>query len=354
MEDKLFFKASENTETLVKTRKEVFQRGWDTGFKSLDNIASFLKNYLTLVFSPPAVGKSSITLDILMAQAEMGRNVVIYSPEYRETSEIFNALIQCKLKKSFFSDKFNITDEEYLEALEFVSNHFVVIIKPKRNKDNTQDKMSVKKIFSEVNKASRHYKMKFDLLFIDPFNYVEKGSDEKFMDTQDYVLNFYDQVAEYSGVLGIHTIISAHTRDVDLVTDKETGKQYYPVLHPSTVMGGQSNFRAGFQILHYWRAPEGVTNPITGIPYPPNYNIIFNQKAKPYGTGKLGSTRDIKGIDGLYFDVDTYTMYEVINGKPYYRNEYYKEGGKLKDDSAPKKSAMQPNLNFGKDLINPF
>ena len=350
-EERLFHKPLEYKDSLVKGRKDTFVRGWDTGFKCLDNIASFLKGYLTLVFSPPAVGKSTITLDILMAQAEMGRNTIIYSPEFRKKEELFNALVQCKLKKTFFGKLGDsITDEEYLEALEFVNRHFVVVVKPKRNKDNTQSKMSVKKIFSEVKKASEYYKMDFHFLFIDPFNYVEKNGEEKFMDTQDYVLNFYDQVAEYSMLLGLHTVLSAHTRDVDLVTDKESGKQYYPVLHPSTVMGGQSNFRAGFQILHYWRAPEGVINPQTGIPYPPNYNIIFNQKTKPFGTGKIGSTADLPEADGLYFDEDTFTMYEIYNGKKFYRNEFYNN-----KPTKQQESAMKPNLDFGKeDISNPF
>lgn len=284
-------------------------------------------------------------MDILMAQAEMGRNIIIYSPEYRDRKELFNALIQCRLKKTFFGKHGeSITDEEYIAALQFVSDHFVIIIKPKRNKDNTQDKMSVKKIFSEVKKASDYYNMKFDFLFIDPFNYVEKDKEEKFMDTQDYVLNFYDQVAEYSGLLKLHTIISAHTRDVDLTTDKETGITYYPVLHPSTIMGGQSNYRAGFQILHYWRAPAGVMNQNLGSPYPENYNIIFNQKTKPYGTGKIGSTADNMNEQGLYFDPDTYTMYEIIDGKKYHRNEWYNKKKPSSD------SAIKPNLNFGTEI----
>lgn len=352
VEEKLFFKAIEDKDQLLETRGEAFKRGWDTGFHCLDNIASFLKGYLTLVYSPPAVGKSTISLDILMAQAEMGRKICIYSPEFRTRSELFNALIQCKLQKTFFGEKGStITDEEYLEALRFVSDHFVVIVKPKRKKDSSQPKMSIKKIFAEVRNASEHYKMKFDFLFIDPFNYVEKGDDEKFLDTQDYVLNFYDQVAEYSGILGLHTIISAHTRDVDLAVDKDTGKVYYNVLHPSTVMGGQSNYRAGFQILHYWRAPEGVVDVKSGVPFPANYNIIFNQKAKPYGTGKEGSTRDIGGVDGLYFDPNTYTMYEIINGKRYYRNEYYKENGLVSAVETANNAVLKPSTKFTEDIF---
>lgn len=346
-QERLFFKPLEDKDSLLSTRKEAFKKGYPTGFKCLDEISSFLPNYSTVVYSPPHVGKSVITLDILMAQAEMGRNVCIYSPEFRDKKELINALIQARLKKCFFG-KFadSITDEMYLEALAFVNEHFVLIVKPKRKKDNSQEKMSIKKIFHEVKKASDYYKMKFDFLFIDPFNYIEKDADEKFMEMQDYVLNANDQFAEYSQALGLHTIISAHTRDIDLISDKETGILYYPVGHPSWIMGGQSWFRSSFQILHYWRAPEGVLDNL-GREYPANYNKIFVQKAKPFGIGKLSDTSSTAGMDGLFFDPDTYTMYEIVDGKPYYRNEYYnKESQKKTNDSG----AIKPNLDFGKDI----
>lgn len=350
-QEKLFFKPLEDESELISTRKESFKRGWDTGFKCLDEISSFIKNYTTIIYSPPHVGKSVITLDILMAQAEMGRNVCIYSPEFRDRKELINALIQARLSKCFFG-KFgdSISDEEYLSALHFVSEHFVILVKPRRRKDNSQDKMSIKRIFSEVKKASDHYNMKFDFLFIDPFNYIEKDKEEKFMETQDYVLSANDQFAEYSQVLGLHTIISAHTRDIDLSTDKETGILYYPVGHPSWIHGGQSWFRSAFSIWHFWRAPEGVIDPVKGVPYPANYNKVFTQKAKPFGVGKISDTSSNAGMDGLYFDPDTYTMYEIIDGKKYYRNEWYNKNKPEGERYSSNDSAIKPNLNFGTEI----
>lgn len=334
IEDRLFYRPIEDKELLVKNRKDSFKKGWPTGFKCLDEITSFLPKYQTLVFAPPHVGKSVIMIDILMAQAEMGRNVCIYSPEFRDRKELINALIQARMSVCFFGSKANsITDDSFIEALDFVNKHFVIIVKPRRKKDDSQSKMSIKKIFNEVKKASDHFKMKFDFLFIDPINYTEKDGNEKFMETQDYVLNMYDQIAEYSEVLNLHSIISAHTRDVELVTDKESGKQFYPVLHPSTVMGGQSNFRCAYNILHLHRCPEGVLDK-NGIPYPANYTKIFCQKAKPFGIGRLGNTGELVGMDGLFFDPDTYTMYEIVQGRRYYRNEYYAANGGVLEEQA--------------------
>ena len=117
---------------------------------------------------------------------------------------------------------------------------------------------------------------------------------------------------------------------------------YYPVGHPSWIMGGQSWFRSSFQILHYWRAPKGVINPTTTLPYPDNYTKLFIQKSKPFGVGKLSDTTATKGMDGLYFDPEKYVMYEKIDGKNYYRNEYYnKVLSKVKTTSGKQNPTVQ-------------
>lgn len=342
---RIFNKAGELRDKLVKGRKQAFSRGWDTGFKVLDEIASFKPKYQTLIFAVPSAGKSTITIDLLMAQAEMGRNVCIYSPEYSDEGELLMALIQSRLNKSLYG-KFadSITDEEFIEALEFVDKHFVIINKPRTKKDGSTMKMSVTNIFREVYKASKYYGMKIDIVFIDPMNYLERDGEDKFLQIQDYILSIYEKVTEYSTIMDLHTIMSAHTRDVEMKEDKETGKRFYGVLHPSEIVGGQSNYRAGMQILHLNRKPEGVLDS-SGVPYPPNYTVIYNQKVKPYGTGKIGSTEKVGNMDGLYFDPDTHTMYEIVDGVRYYRNEYYNKS-KAKEDK-PKESALKPNLEFG-------
>ena len=215
--------------------------------------------------------------------------------------------------------------------------------------------MSIKKIFREVYNAEQHYKVKFDFLYIDPANFIEKDGDQKCMETQDYVLSLCDDLSGYSKASDLHTILSAHTIKLDLITDKDTGKMFYNKAHSSLIMGGQSWERGGYQIYQFYRLPEGVLD-ANGIPYPANYTNVIVEKSKPFGIGKLGSTGDFKnkGMDGLFFDPDTYTMYEIVNGKRYYRNEFYKETGKLKDDSkAP--FSFTPNLNFDKIAIEePF
>lgn len=322
-EEKLFFRAGELRDELIKGRAETFNRGENTGFHTLDQIASFKPQSTTVLYSPPHVGKSVITLDLLMSLAERGKSIFLYSPEFRKVGELMQALIQTRLRKSFFGKHaMGITDEDYLAALDFVSDRFLVVKKPKRKKSNTSPRMTIPTIFNQARAAEEAYKQKINYIFLDPFNYVDKTEPQRLMQEQEYVLDANDMLAEYSEILDVHTIISAHTRDMEMSVDKDTGIKYYPVGHPSQIMGGQSWFRASYQILHLWRAPEGVSDK-HGIPYPANYTKIFNQKAKPWGSGRLGDTSETVGMDGLFFDPDTYTMYEIVEGRKYYRNEYY-------------------------------
>lgn len=343
----LYRRASQFKDKLVSNKNRAFEKGWDTGFHTLDQIASFKENYQTLLYAPPHTGKSVITSDILMAQAEMGRRSCIYSPEFIDEEEIFFSLIQSRIKKNLTSRNSEIKDYEIEEAIKFIDEHFITISKPPRKLDNSQTKVTLEVIFRQVADAEKELGIKINLLFIDPMNYLEKAPEDKFMQTADHVLSTYEKVAEYSKVLKLHTIMSAHTRDVELIKDKDTGIRYYDTPHPSEVVGGQSNYRAGYQVLALDRKPEGVADS-NGIPYPKNYTVIHCQKTKPFGTGKIGSTDSLVNMDGLYFDPNTFTMYEYVDGVRYYRNEYYN-----KDKAKDKPSAIQPNLDFGTKEI-PF
>lgn len=330
IKDGLVFRADDLLDSLIESRKDTFSRGEMTGFHTLDNVASFKPHHTTVLYAPPHTGKSVITFDILMSLAERGKTVFIYSPEFRKPGELIQALIQTRLKKSFFGKYADIiTDQEYMEALAFVSQYFIIVRKPVRTKDDVSPRMTIVDIFAQARAAEEKYGVKIDYIFADPFNYIDRTQQQRLMTDQDYVLDANDMLAEFSELLNVHTIISAHTRDMEMTVDKDTGMRYYPIGHPSQIMGGQSWFRASYQILHLWRAPEGVLDR-NGVPYPANYTKVINQKAKPWGSGRLGDTSDTTGMDGLFFDHDTYTMYEVINGERYYRNQYYnkeKEAG---------------------------
>src|SRR5690606_40772976 len=112
-DNKLFFRAGEINDELIRGRGEIFSRGASTGFHVLDQIASFKPQSTTVLYSPPHVGKSVITLDLLMSLAERGKSIFLYSPEFRKVGGLMQALIQTRLRKSFFGKHaMGIMDED--------------------------------------------------------------------------------------------------------------------------------------------------------------------------------------------------------------------------------------------------
>lgn len=341
-EEKIYFRAKDVLGELTQDRRTAFERGMDTSFYTLDKFISFKKGFSTVVYSPPHVGKSVITLDMLVGNARRtGEKIIVYSPEYRKVSEMFFALIQTAMGKAMYGDNsILIEDEEFMDALEFIDQHFVVLSKPPRKKGG-QTKFTVSKIFGLVKAAEKEYGWKFSILFIDPFNFLDKDMEEQQMQVQEYVLEVNDKLVEFSGILDLHTIISAHTRDMDLVYDKDADVLYYPVPHPSQIMSGQSWFRGGYQIIAYWRCPAGVIEKSTGLPYPENATDIICQKSKPYGIGRLDKGR-------LYFDPNTHRMFELVDNRKYFANEYYIQLEKLPPEVV-KNVAIKPNKKFNSD-----
>lgn len=309
---KNYHRISEFHSQVLERQSKPFEKGMGTGFHSLDQILSFPRGTCTTIYAPPSVGKSVITLDILMALAEQGKVISVYSPEFTTKEELAVALVQAKIPKVMYGEKRqDVSDKEFIEALDFVSEKFILITK---SRGKGADKMSIGNIINSVKLAESEYGVKVDILFIDPFNYVERSQEQNSMTTQDYVLDFYDSMVYGAGFLNIHIILSAHTRDVELLKCKTTGIKYYDIPHPSDIMSGQSHYRGGYNIVAYWRQPAGVIDE-NGIPYPENVTDIIVQKAKPFGAAKLGKV-------SLHFDDLKHSMFEVIDGKRFYRNEY--------------------------------
>lgn len=320
MAKKQFYRANDLKTEVLNSKNQVFERGIATGLTTLDEIISLKVGYHTLLFSFPHTGKSVLTLDMLVSIAEReGKTIAVFSPEFRTKEELVLSIVQQKIGKTMYGlHAREVTDKELIEALDFCDKHFIILERPERTKELPLNGLSITDIFTLCKEAQVEYKTKIDILFIDPLNYISRDKFEKDMSIADYMLHLHDTIAEFSKLLKVHTILSAHCRDIDMLEDKETGIKWYPVAQPADVMGGQSHFRGASQIISLWRCPAGIIEKSTGVPYPENAIDVICQKAKPMGSGRLGKRR-------IYWNPSTHKMEELINGKRYAANEYEAE-----------------------------
>lgn len=342
---KVFYRANEFKDSLLGFKDKAFERGYLTGFKTLDEYMSFKVGFTTYLYAYPHVGKTIFMNDILIHMAKRyGIKMCVYSPEAGKKEYLTLTMMQTYIaKKMHGENKQIITDEEWVSARDFIDAHFVILDPPKRSKRkkfNDLDFMrfSFDAAFNEVHKAQKEYGWNIEMLVVDPFNHMERKQEDDRMQTQDFVLNTLLFVNEASEEMGLHTTIVNHLRDTERITDKDTGIEYYPKPFPSENRGGTSWWQAGYQMAGLFRCPSGVIEKATGVPYPDDCTDVLVQKSKPFGAGKLGSVR-------LFFDDSKQRLYEVIDGHKFYAGEYELAFGDVPEEMKPK-SAIQPSSSW--------
>lgn len=346
---KKYSRAGEFTQEILDAQNSTFEKGWSCGWDVGDDNISFKRGYTTYLYSHPGQGKTVFVTESLIHLAKnLNLTVCIYSPETGGRSDIVWNLIQVYAGKRLYGKSAHKISKEEIElAIEFIDKHFVVLEhNPFNGKGN--ERFTVKDIFNQVHLAEREYDKKIDVLCIDPFNLLDRELEDDRKAIQDYVLSTLSFINSASKKMDLHTILVAHLAGDDLIVDKDTGIEYSPKPHPSKLAGGQSFWRAGFQMIGIWRVPFGCLDR-QGVPYKENAMWVMTQKVKPLGTGKIGHFE-------LYYDTNTHTLYETFGDKRFRCGAMNYEFYKYIDES--KQDSIQPNLLFDVDkevsLTNPF
>lgn len=329
---KKYNRASEFVGDIYSTQHSTFDKGWSCGWNVGDENISFKKGYTTYLYSHPGQGKTVFVTEVLLHLAKNeGLNICIYSPETGNKTDIVWNLIQVYTGKRLYGKSAHqITKPEIEKALEFIDKHFIILEhNPFQNKG--LERFTVKDIFNQVHLAQTDYDKKIDVLCIDPFNLLDREIEDDRKQIQDYVLSTLGFINSASKKMDLHTILVAHLAGDELIVDKDTGIEYSPKPHPSKLAGGQSFWRAGFQMIGIWRTPFGCIDK-QGIPYRENAMWIMTQKVKPLGTGKLGHFE-------LYYDTNTHTLYENFGEKRF-------RCGEMSKSFSETLSTLQPNTMF--------
>lgn len=233
-----------------------------------------------------------------------------------------------------------ITKEEIDEALLFLDKHFIILEHNPFTKEGFV-RFTVKDIFNQVHLAQVAYTKKIDVLCIDPFNLLDREQEDDRKAIQDYVLSTLSFINSASKKMDLHTILVAHLAGDDIIVDKETGIEYSPKPHPSKLAGGQSFWRAGYQMVGLWRTPFGCIDK-QGSPYRENTTWVMTQKVKPLGTGKLGHFE-------IFYDTETHTLYETY-GDSRFRCGVLGTKGLSFNHKAPSSTTMKPSPHWDEPM----
>lgn len=297
---KIYFRATDKIKPLDDLYKNGNIRGYEIGFKSLDDHYTVKLGTTTYIYGAPASGKTQIWFEILInLSVKHGLNHVIFSPETGDATEILAELI-AMVGKADFTDTFkNQMDFETAQwATKFVNEHFF-IIDPEDQIINHHD------FFAYVDEVERVYEIKIHTTTIDPFNEFKQDLRE-YSGRQDFYLeHVLTEVRQNAKLRNRHNCIITHVQDQSLRQDKSNKDlYYYPQPTYREIAGGQAWSRKGMSMISVWRPKEGLTDE-DGILYEPNQTVLEIQKSKPKGTGKVGKVNLLYHIQKhRYTDLD--------------------------------------------------
>jgi len=291
---------------IEKLRNEGLTRGFNTGFKCLDELYSIKLGSYTTVLAEPGHGKSEFILEVCLNQAIKFNHVsLICSPETGNPEQIVAELIHKYTGKSMLLSDYNpIPEKEFYIALEWLNQFFVI---PTDTKG-----YSIEELFQYADDWQKENERKIHIIVGEPYNELEHDM-RKFGTRQDlYIEWLYSWFRRECRRTNRHFFLSIHPTSQQAITEK--GFTYYPKPLPRQAAGGQAAFRKSMTWITLWRPPSQLADS-SGWQYRENELHVFIDKAKPKGVS-------FKGMCKLYFDWKRNRYYEEIDGKPFYGFEH--------------------------------
>jgi hypothetical protein len=282
---KIYYTLADKRESIDDLWVNGLQKGYDVGYPEADELYTVKTGCTTYIYGAPYSGKSQVWFQFLVNLSHKhGIRHAIFSPETGRAEEIFIELIEIYAQSDFYNTHGNkMTDAKRKAAEKFVDQYFIVI-------DPEKNVLNVEEFYEYCEIIERVYNVKIHTTTIDPWNelahsFKEDGRQDLYLER---ILGFIREVAREKKW---HNCIITHVQDQEIKSEKtESGavKRYYPPASYREVAGGQSWSRKGMAMISVWRPPSFLKNE-HGLPYEENESVIFIQKAKPKGIGKIGN-----------------------------------------------------------------
>ena len=279
---------------LIKGRDNYTPRGQYCGFDGLFELFSLKRGYPLFIGGDAHSGKTEFALELLVSASELyGWKHFCYFGETGSDRDIFAELCTKYIGKPFYKksrdDKFAMTDQECEIAMTWVNEHFYLM--------PSTSTFTIEKFYENVDNVENQLGISFQTTIIDPI-----GDCVGWKYELEYLNQKYINVRRSSAKYNRMDIIVNHIGETQKIQEKGgTRRAKLPAI-PDEWAGGKANYRAGFQMLLYYRPVEWMADE-NGIPPEKNEAWVFCQKSKPKGVGKVGMTK-------IYWDWQKSRFYE--------------------------------------------
>jgi twinkle protein len=276
---------------LLHMRRHGVKKGEKTGVAPIEEYFSFRKGWWNLFSGIPNHGKTEWVLYLMMCMAwRKGWKWAVFSPEQHPAEDFYDQLIQTLVGH----DTKNLNDEDYGHAMDFIEEHFFfVYYEPK---DGETAINSTRNVISAIKKLV--VRKGVDGFLIDPFNQLEKGSDEgKANEREDQylsrILGMIDRLCKERNLCGN---IVAHPRTIYDGQRDEHGDYKMPVIYD--ISGGSMWYNKSYfgTIVHRPFANSLPTDTTVQI----SVQKVKNRKR----AGAMPGTATLKYSGGWYVGLD--------------------------------------------------
>lgn len=301
---------------------------YTTGLTVLDEIYRPVRGYPLFIGGQVHHGKSEFSLELCVSLAKNhGFKFACYLGEAGNIEIAFMEIAQKIVGKPYVGEH-KMSEADLIEAHQFIEKHFILLDIPD---------LTVKGFYESVLKAEKDLGIIFEGTLFDPFNdaknetgvhggtHIWLEEDLKFIRNQSQKNKRID-------------VVVFHVQEIKPIKDTDTNNWYVRPALPTEWAGGQVVNRRAFTQLFVYRPPVWMKNE-HGQPYGENTTIVYNQKAKPKGTGKVGSCV-------IRWDWKANRYFEEVNGKIKYMLEKEQITYKQKEINYNPNQTFEPNHDF--------
>jgi len=208
-----FITVDDVRDDMLKVFKNGLDRGETTYFEELDEHYRMKRGELTLWHGITNHGKSTFVMQLcLLKSINDGYKWVFFSPEQNPPSDFFHDLVQMYVGKTTLPGDFQMSLDEYNEAVDFVREHFI-LINPRDSSPTPKFLMTRFAVAIDTHKA--------DGCIIDPYNQMINDIVGSSGGREDqYLSSFLSNYKWFAQKRNIFMFIITHPKG-DIRKDKE-------------------------------------------------------------------------------------------------------------------------------------